>query len=114
VQHHAIVIFSRVKASSTAIAHPPPADRDHRLLWLTWSPRTFSSVPGCGKKPKAENVRVNGDMVRNLFAALERKPLVHTALVTGTKHYLVHRLISSWHMVAFKMGRRQGVRRAHI
>jgi hypothetical protein len=28
--------------------------------------------------------------------------------------YLVHRLICSWHMVAFKMGRRQGARRAHI
>ncbi len=35
-----------------------------------------------------ENVRVNGDMTRNLFAALAGKPLVHTALVTGTKHYL--------------------------
>jgi hypothetical protein len=30
------------------------------------------------------------------------------------KARLVHRLISSWHMVAFKMGRRQGARRAHI
>ena len=28
--------------------------------------------------------------------------------------HLVHRLICSWHMVAFKMGRRQGARRAHI
>ena len=37
---------------------------------------------------EAENVRVNGDMVRNLFAALEGKGLVHAALVTGTKHYL--------------------------
>ncbi len=37
---------------------------------------------------EAENVRVNGDMVRNLFAALEGRKLVHAALVTGTKHYL--------------------------
>lgn len=37
---------------------------------------------------EAENVRVNGDMVKNLFAALEGKPLDHAALVTGTKHYL--------------------------
>ena len=37
---------------------------------------------------EAENVRVNGDTVRNLFAALTGKPLVHAALVTGTKHYL--------------------------
>ncbi len=38
-----------------------------------------------------ENVRVNGDMTRNLFAALEADramPLLHAALVTGTKHYL--------------------------
>ena len=37
---------------------------------------------------EAENVRVNGDMVKNLFAALQGKGLVHAALVTGTKHYL--------------------------
>ena len=37
---------------------------------------------------EAENVRVNGAMVKNLFAALESKPLVHAVLVTGTKHYL--------------------------
>ena len=40
------------------------------------------------QKTEAENVRVNGDMVRNLFLALEGKQLVHAALVTGTKHYL--------------------------
>ena len=38
---------------------------------------------------EAENVRVNGAMTRNLFAALEgAKSLIHAALVTGTKHYL--------------------------
>ncbi len=37
---------------------------------------------------EAENVRVNGAIARNLFAALAGKPLVHAALVTGTKHYL--------------------------
>ncbi len=40
------------------------------------------------QESEAENVRVNGDMVRNLFAALEGRGLVHAALVTGTKHYL--------------------------
>ncbi len=40
------------------------------------------------QETEAENVRVNGEMVRNLFAALAGKPLVHAALVTGTKHYL--------------------------
>ena len=37
---------------------------------------------------EAENVRVNGAIAHNLFAALEGKPLTHVALVTGTKHYL--------------------------
>jgi nucleoside-diphosphate-sugar epimerase len=37
---------------------------------------------------EAENVAVNGEMIENLFAALEGKPLQHAALVTGTKHYL--------------------------
>jgi nucleoside-diphosphate-sugar epimerase len=38
---------------------------------------------------EAENVRVNGDMIRNLFAALDgAKSLSHAALVTGTKQYL--------------------------
>jgi nucleoside-diphosphate-sugar epimerase len=36
-----------------------------------------------------ENVRVNGEMVENLFTAIEgAKHLSHAALVTGTKHYL--------------------------
>jgi hypothetical protein len=42
---------------------------------------------------------------------LQRASEVQTDL-RGTR--LVHRLICSWHMVAFKMGRRQGARRAHI
>lgn len=38
---------------------------------------------------EAENIRVNGAMVRNLLAALSRKHSVqHVALVTGLKHYL--------------------------
>ena len=38
---------------------------------------------------EAENVRINGAMIRNLFAALEgARNLTHAALVTGTKHYL--------------------------
>jgi nucleoside-diphosphate-sugar epimerase len=38
---------------------------------------------------EAENVRVNGAMTRNLFAALDgAKSLTHAALVTGTKQYL--------------------------
>jgi nucleoside-diphosphate-sugar epimerase len=37
---------------------------------------------------EAENVRVNGAMIRNLFAAIEDRQLTHAALVTGTKQYL--------------------------
>jgi nucleoside-diphosphate-sugar epimerase len=38
---------------------------------------------------EAENIRVNGSMVRNLLAALSSKKSVqHVALVTGLKHYL--------------------------
>ena len=37
---------------------------------------------------EAENVRVNGAMVENLFRALEGTQLTHAALVTGTKQYL--------------------------
>lgn len=37
---------------------------------------------------EAENIRVNGGMVRDLLAALSHAPLQHVALVTGLKHYL--------------------------
>jgi NAD(P)-dependent dehydrogenase (short-subunit alcohol dehydrogenase family) len=40
------------------------------------------------------------------------RALSEAVLAAGDK--LVHRLICSWHMVGFKMGRRQGARRAHI
>ncbi|MFJ3381554.1 SDR family oxidoreductase [Curtobacterium sp. NPDC090217] len=37
---------------------------------------------------EAENIAVNGGMVRDLLAALDHAPLEHVALVTGLKHYL--------------------------
>ncbi|KQM16769.1 NAD-dependent dehydratase [Plantibacter sp. Leaf171] len=37
---------------------------------------------------EAENIRVNGGMVRDLLAALSDEPVQHVALVTGLKHYL--------------------------
>lgn len=37
---------------------------------------------------EAENITVNGGMVRDLLAALSHAPLQHVALVTGLKHYL--------------------------
>jgi nucleoside-diphosphate-sugar epimerase len=41
------------------------------------------------QKTEAENVRVNGEMIENLFTALEpSRSLSHAALVTGTKQYL--------------------------
>jgi nucleoside-diphosphate-sugar epimerase len=40
------------------------------------------------QESEAENVRVNGAMIENLFAAVEGTKLSHAALVTGTKQYL--------------------------
>ncbi|WP_026076183.1 SDR family oxidoreductase [Noviherbaspirillum massiliense] len=41
------------------------------------------------KDTEAENIQVNGSMVRNLLAALASKQMLrHVALVTGLKHYL--------------------------
>ena len=37
---------------------------------------------------EAENVRVNGALVANVFAGLRDVPLQHAALITGTKQYL--------------------------
>ncbi|WP_375433358.1 SDR family oxidoreductase [uncultured Friedmanniella sp.] len=37
---------------------------------------------------EAENIAVNGGMVRDLLAALRPAPLAHVALMTGLKHYL--------------------------
>jgi nucleoside-diphosphate-sugar epimerase len=37
---------------------------------------------------EAENIRVNGQMVRNLLDAVASRPPKHVALVTGLKHYL--------------------------
>jgi nucleoside-diphosphate-sugar epimerase len=37
---------------------------------------------------EAENIAVNGAMVRDLLAALAHAPVQHVALVTGLKHYL--------------------------
>jgi len=40
------------------------------------------------QETEAENIVVNGGMVRDLLAALDHAPLRHVALVTGLKHYL--------------------------
>ena len=40
------------------------------------------------QETEAENIAVNGGMVRDLLAALGHAPLRHVALVTGLKHYL--------------------------
>lgn len=37
---------------------------------------------------EAENIRVNGAMLRDLLSALEHAPLQHVSIVTGLKHYL--------------------------
>ena len=53
------------------------ADVTH-VFYCTWSRQAN----------EAENVRVNAQMIRNLFAGLAQAPLRHVALVTGLKHYL--------------------------
>ena len=40
------------------------------------------------QETEAENIAVNGGMVRDLLAALDHAPVEHVALVTGLKHYL--------------------------
>lgn len=40
------------------------------------------------QKTEAENIRVNGTMVRNLLNELSGRSVQHVALVTGLKHYL--------------------------
>jgi len=40
------------------------------------------------RETEAENIAVNGAMVRDLLAALSHAPLEHVALMTGLKHYL--------------------------
>jgi nucleoside-diphosphate-sugar epimerase len=60
---------------ATALAHLKPT----HVFITTW----------LRQPTEAENIRVNGTMVRNLLAAIARSNSVqHVALVTGLKHYL--------------------------
>lgn len=62
-------------ASRAALADA--GDVSH-VFYCTWSRQDTEDA----------NVRVNGAMIRNLFAGLEQAPLRHAGLVTGLKHYL--------------------------
>ena len=59
---------------ATALA----ADRPTHVFFTAWQ----------RQDTEAENIAVNGGMVRDLLAALAHAPLAHVALVTGLKHYL--------------------------
>ena len=81
------------KAFSRSRAHPVAADlRDDASVRSALAGVDPTHVFFCTwlRQPsEAENVRVNGGMMRHLFAALEAgKHLTHVALVTGTKQYL--------------------------
>ena len=81
------------KASSNAAVRPVLADLgDAAALRAALDGIDVTHVFVCTwsrQATEAENVRVNGAMVENLFAALEgAKNLRHAALVTGTKQYL--------------------------
>src|SRR4051794_38450145 len=52
--------------------------RPTHLFFTTWS----------RQETEAENIRVNGAMLRNVLDALDAAPIQHAALVTGLKHYL--------------------------
>lgn len=80
------------RPSSAGGIIPVPADlRDSDALSSAFSDISPTHVFFCTwlRQPtEAENVAVNGTMIRNLFAALRGKPLQHAALITGTKQYL--------------------------
>jgi len=62
-------------ASKAALADA--SDVTH-VFYCTWSRQANED----------ENVRVNAEMIRNLFEGIEAAPVRHAALVTGLKHYL--------------------------
>lgn len=64
-------------AADTAAALSSAARDATHVFFTTWS----------RQKSEAENIRVNGGMVRNVLAALPVNP-AHVSLVTGLKHYL--------------------------
>lgn len=61
-----------------ALAQLKPLTDVTNVFYCTWSRQA----------DEAANVRVNGQMIRTLFAGLTGAPLRHAALVTGLKHYL--------------------------
>jgi len=71
------VAVDLMDASTAVAALAPLGDITHVFLCI-WSMQAN----------EAENVRVNRQMLANLFAGLPRGPLRHIALVTGLKHYL--------------------------
>jgi nucleoside-diphosphate-sugar epimerase len=54
----------------------------------TTSPTHIFITAWARQETEAENIRVNGGMVRNVLDATAGKGVQHVALVTGTKHYL--------------------------
>ena len=72
---HIAVDITDAEATRSALADADPT----HVFFGTWS-----------RQPtEAENIRVNGAMLRNVLQAVERAPrLRHVALVTGLKHYL--------------------------
>src|SRR3954471_8381247 len=72
---HVGVDITDADATRAALADADPT----HVFFGTWSRQAT----------EAENIRVNGAMLRNVLRAVEDAPrLRHVALVTGLKHYL--------------------------
>jgi nucleoside-diphosphate-sugar epimerase len=72
---HAAVDITDAAATRAALAGADPT----HVFFGTWS----------RQETEADNIRVNGGMLRNVLGAVEDAPqLRHVALVTGLKHYL--------------------------
>jgi nucleoside-diphosphate-sugar epimerase len=64
--------------SAAELARVLADERPTHVFFTAWSRQATEE----------ENIAVNGDMVRDLLAALSPAPVQHVALVTGLKHYL--------------------------
>ncbi|KQO64410.1 SDR family oxidoreductase [Curtobacterium sp. Leaf261] len=64
--------------SATALAEALADEHPTHVFFTAWA----------RQDTEAENIRVNGGMVRDLLAALSHAPVEHAALMTGLKHYL--------------------------
>lgn len=88
---HILALSRRAPAADPRVTHVPADLRDaedlaHALRGT--APTHVFFTAWSRQESEAENIRVNGAMVRDLLAAVSTEPVQHVALVTGLKHYL--------------------------